>query len=236
MAFTCENCPSLDEHADLRGYQPDPARRDGASAPEVARRPAFALVSGHPLGGASAARIGLRACRGGRMTRRHARSSRLVPVVSQHGAGSVLRPGRSWWPHLGPVARVRMVIVAAGWPRRHRVRRGDGTWMRRGRTLLMAHHRNGTPGVRTARLSKLILRPPMRSSIPNRPAPRGQGGLATSPLAAPPLVGRLRADPQLTGHLPGADTLLEHRCGLSPDRLTPGSLRRGQATHHRGIS
>jgi hypothetical protein len=61
-------------------------------------------------------------------------------------------------------------------------------------------------------------------------AVRGQGGIAASPPPPSPLVGRLRADPQLAGHLHRADPLLEHRRGLQPHRLTPGTLRRGQAT------
>src|SRR5712692_4326449 len=62
---TCGNCPARSDHADLRGHQPDPARGHGAPVAQVARRSPFALVSGYLLGGASAARIARRACRGG---------------------------------------------------------------------------------------------------------------------------------------------------------------------------
>jgi len=32
---TCGNCPACEDHPDLRGQEPDPARRDGPPAPQV---------------------------------------------------------------------------------------------------------------------------------------------------------------------------------------------------------
>src|ERR1022692_2524198 len=42
---TCGNWPPLDDHPDLRGHQPDPARGDGPAAAEVADLLVFPQVS-----------------------------------------------------------------------------------------------------------------------------------------------------------------------------------------------
>ena len=54
--------------------------------------------------------------------------------------------------------------------------------------------------------------------------------LATRPPAAPPLVGRLGADPQVMRHLHRADIVLIHPRGLQPHALTPDLSGSGQAT------
>jgi len=63
MPSSCGSCPRLGYHSDLRGHEPDPACGHGPPVAEIAVRLAFALVGGHLLGGASAARVGLRAAR-----------------------------------------------------------------------------------------------------------------------------------------------------------------------------
>jgi hypothetical protein len=71
-----------------------------------------------------------------------------------------------------------------------------------------------------------------RRQAAHRPAcaPRGQRRSATRPPAPPPLIGRLRAHPQLARHPHRLHILLEHCCGLQPHLLPPRPARSGQAT------
>jgi hypothetical protein len=68
-------------------------------------------------------------------------------------------------------------------------------------------------------------RPACRGS---RGALRGQGPLAAGLPGAPPLVNRLRADPQRTGDLPGLNVISEHLRGLQPHLLAAGPPLCGQ--------
>src|SRR5450755_553164 len=88
------------------------------------------------------------------------------------------------------------------------------------------------PGGRAAlqrRAQLLRLRRRQAAHRPARPA-RGQRGLAPRTPAPPPLVRRLRADPQPPRHLHGADILLKHLRSLPPHPLAPDPSPSGQAT------
>jgi hypothetical protein len=90
-------------------------------------------------------RAGLQAGHRGRAAGRFARCFRLVPVVSQRGAGSVLTPGRSWCAYLGAVA-ASAVVGAATCARRHWDRLGGGTGCRVARSAVWRHpKRTDTP-------------------------------------------------------------------------------------------
>jgi hypothetical protein len=91
---TCGNWPPLDDHADLRGQQSDPAHGNGPPAAEVARRSAFSLVSGYLLSSAPAVRVGSNAGAGPRAepTTWSRGSRRAVPGTAPGSA----RPRHGW--------------------------------------------------------------------------------------------------------------------------------------------